>query len=186
MNFLEIARARYSCRHYDPTRPVEEDKLAAVLETARLAPSACNGQPYRITVCRGEQNKAIAKATQSVGLNGFVDDAPVLLVISEQPYTTMAATGAKVCGNDYRSMDIGILAAYITAEAAAQGLGSCMVGWLKEEKIRRLCGVDGAVRLVITLGYATPKPVKEGETPATTPKPKKRKSMDELVGYIGE
>ncbi len=186
MNFTEIAQNRYSCRHYDTTRPVEEEKLTAVLEAGRLAPSACNGQPYHITVCRGEVAKKVAKATQSVGLNGFVDDAPILLVISEQPYTKMAATGAKVCGNDYRSMDIGILAAYLTAEAAVQGLGSCMVGWMNEEKIRKLCGVDGAVRLVITLGYALPKPVKEGETPTAAPKPKKRKTLDELVSYIGD
>ena len=56
--------------------------------------------------------------------------------------------------NDYRSVDIGIVAAYITAEATAQGLGSCMIGWLEEEKIRSICQVDGVVRLVILLGYA--------------------------------
>ena len=52
MDFLEIARARQSCRSYDETRPVEQEKLDAVLEAARLAPSACNAQPYHFTVCR--------------------------------------------------------------------------------------------------------------------------------------
>ena len=45
MDFLEIARARQSCRSYDTERPVEQEKLDAVLEAARLAPSACNAQP---------------------------------------------------------------------------------------------------------------------------------------------
>ena len=58
MDFLEIARARQSCRSYDTERPVEQKKLDAVLEAARLAPSACNAQPYHFTVCRGQAAKA--------------------------------------------------------------------------------------------------------------------------------
>ena len=80
--------------------------------------------------------------------------------------------GAKVKGNDYRSIDIGIMAAYLTAEATAQGLSTCILGWFDDAEIRKLCGIDGTVRLVITLGYA-----KEGDTLRT----KKRKTLDELV-----
>ena len=65
-----------------------------------------------------------------------------------------AALGARVKKNDYRSIDIGIVAAYITAEATAQGLGTCILGWLDDAQIREICSVDGAIRLVITLGYA--------------------------------
>jgi nitroreductase len=82
--------------------------------------------------------------------------------------------GAKVKKNDYRSIDIGILAAYLTAEATARGLGTCILGWLDDEKIRALCGLEGAVRLVITLGYA-----KEGDVLRS----KKRKDMDALVSF---
>ena len=57
MNFLEIAQARQSCRAYDETKAVEPEKLEAILEAARIAPSACNGQPYKITVCKGETAK---------------------------------------------------------------------------------------------------------------------------------
>ena len=154
MNFREIALNRQSCRSYDPSREVEEEKLSAVLESGRLAPSACNGQPYHFTVCRGENAKAVAKACMGMGMNKFASDAPVLLVISEKPYVKSAAVGAKVKNNDYRSMDIGIAAAYLTAEATAQGLGSCMLGWFDNDKLRSLCGLDGDVRLVITVGYA--------------------------------
>lgn len=154
MNFTEIAQTRQSCRSYDTVREVEEEKLIAILETARLSPSACNGQPYHFSVCRGDAAKAVAKACQGMGMNKFASDAPILLVISEEPYCKTAAMGAKVKGNDYRSIDIGIAAAYITAEATAQGLGTCILGWLDSEKIKAICNLDGAVRLVITVGYA--------------------------------
>ena len=172
MNFYEIAQNRQSCRSYDAARPVEEEKITAILETARLSPSACNGQPYHFSVCRDETAKAVAKATMGMGMNKFAADAPVLIVISEKPYVKSAALGAKVKGNDYRSIDIGIAAAYITAEACAQGLSTCILGWLDDAKIREICQLDGAVRLVITVGYA-----KEGDKL----REKKRKSLDELV-----
>ena len=176
MNFREIAENRQSCRAYNSERVVEKEKLDAILEVARLSPSACNGQPYHITVCTGETAKKVAKATQGMGLNKFAPDAPVLLVISEKPYVKTAALGAKMKKNDYRSMDIGILSAYITAEATAQGLGTCILGWLDDEKIRELCNLDGTVRLVITLGYA-----KDDDKLRT----QKRKEIDELVSFIG-
>ena len=172
MSFLEIAQIRQSCRRYDPTREVEEEKLSAVLEAARLAPSACNGQPYHVTVCKGEAAKAVSKCVMGMGMNKFASDAPVLIVLSEEPYVKTAALGAKVKGNDYRSMDIGIAAAYLTAEAAAQGLGSCILGWFDDERIRAICGLERPVRLVITLGYAA-----EGDPL----RPKKRKTLEELV-----
>ncbi len=176
MNFREIAENRQSCRAYNSQHLVEKEKLDAILEVARLSPSACNGQPYHITVCTGEVAKKVAKATQGMGLNKFAPDAPILLVISEKPYVKTAALGAKMKNNDYRSMDIGILSAYITAEATAQGLSTCILGWLDEEKIRELCNLDGAVRLVITLGYA-----KDDDKLRN----KKRKDIDELVSFIG-
>ena len=175
MNFAEIAENRQSCRAYDPERAVEQEKLDRILATARLAPSACNGQPYHITVCKGDVAKSVAKATQGMGMNKFATDAPILLVISEKPYVASAALGARVKGNDYRSIDIGILSAYITAEATAQGLGTCILGWLDDAEIRKICDLDGAVRLVITLGYAKAD---------DKLRQKKRKDINELVRVI--
>lgn len=154
MNFKEIAQNRQSCRSYDASRAVEQEKLEAVLASARLAPSACNAQPYRITVCRGEAAKAAAKAVQGMGMNKFATDCPVMLVISEASYNATAALGAKVKDNDYRSIDIGIMTAYLTAEATAQGLSTCILGWLDDKELRRICGIDERVRLVVSLGYA--------------------------------
>ena len=107
-----------------------------------------------------------------LGMNKFAPQAPILIVISEMPYNKTAAMGAKVKGNDYRSIDIGIMTAYLTAEATAQGLSTCILGWFDDDKIRKLCDIEYPVRLVITLGYA-----KEGDPLRS----KKRKGLDELV-----
>ena len=170
MNFTEIAENRQSCRSYDEARAVEPEKLEAILRAAQLAPSACNGQPYHLTICRGETAKAAAAATMGMGMNKFASQAPILIVISEMPYCKTAALGAKVKGNDYRSIDIGIATAYITAEATAQGLGTCILGWLDDKKIREICNLDQPVRLVLTVGY-----------PVDANRPKKRKDLEELV-----
>ena len=172
MDFLTIANHRQSCRSYDENRPVEQEKLDAILEAVRLAPSACNGQPYHLTVCQGDSAKEVAKATMGMGMNKFAMQAPVLIVISEMPYVKSAALGAKLKKNDYRSIDIGIAAAYLTAEATAQGLGSCILGWLDDDKLRKICGLEFPARLVITLGY----PREDDKL-----RSKKRKEISELV-----
>lgn len=175
MNFFEIAENRQSCRRYDADRMVETEKINTIIEAGRLAPSACNGQPYHFTVCKGEAAKKVAACVTGMGMNKFAADAPVMIVISEENYVATAAFGARVKGNDYRSIDIGIAAAYITAEATAKGLGTCILGWFDDEKIRAIVGVDKPVRLVITLGYAH-----EEDTLRT----KKRKTLDSLVTEI--
>lgn len=174
MDFLEIARNRQSCRSYDETRAVEQEKLDAILEAARLAPSACNGQPYHFTVCRGEAAEKVALACRGLGMNKFAVQAPVVIVVSEQPYVKSAAMGARVKNNDYRSIDIGIATAYLTAEATAQGLSTCILGWLDDARIREICNLEYPVRLVITVGYA-----KGGDVL----RKKVRKDVDELVSY---
>lgn len=174
MDFLEIANIRESCRKYDATRDIENEKLEKILNAAQLAPSACNGQPYHFTVCKGDTAKKVAAACVGMGINKFAADAPVLIVISEMPYVKTAALGAKFKGNDYRSIDIGITAAYLTAEASTQGIGSCILGWLDDKKIREICDTQYPVRLVVTLGYP-----KENKPP----RPKKREPLEKLVSY---
>ena len=174
MNFLEIANNRQSCRSYNPQKTIEDEKLYTILQATRLAPSACNAQPYHLTVCKGETAKKVAKATMGIGINNFTQDAPVLIVVSESPYNATAKLGAKLKGNDYRSIDIGIAVAYLTAEATAQGIGSCILGWFNEKEIKAICGINDTIRLVITLGYPQ----------ENTLRTKSRKDMDKLVSYV--
>lgn len=177
MNFSEIVARRQSCRKFDAKRPVKDEKIQEILSAVRLSPSACNGQPYFLTVCKGDKAKQVAKATMGMGMNKFTIDAPVQIVISEKPYVKSAALGAKVKGNDYRSIDIGIVAAYITSMATELGIGSCILGWLDSEKIKKICEIDGDVRLVISLGYANKDDKLRNKT---------RKSIDELSKIIEE
>jgi len=173
MDFEIIAKNRYSCRDYDESRPVEKEKLEKILKSSRLAPSACNCQPYHVTVCGGEKAKEVARQTMGLGMNRFADKAPIVMVISEEKYNKTASLGSRIKGNDYRSIDIGILAAYITCEATAQGLATCILGWFDDEKIRKVINIEDKVRLVITLGY-----------PKDSLRDKKRKTSDELFNYI--
>ena len=107
-------------------------------------------------------------------MNKFAVQAPVMMVVSEMPYVKSAALGAKVKNNDYRSIDIGIATAYLTAEATAQGLSTCILGWFDDDKIRKICNLDAPARLVITLGYAS-----EDDKL----RKKVRKDMETLVSY---
>ena len=175
MDFLDIANTRQSCRNFDATRVVEVEKINKVLEAARLAPSASNGQPYHLTVCNGELAERVAIATQAGGVNKFSSYAPVQIVISEKPNIKDTIDGSKVTGTDYRSIDIGIMVAYLTAEATTQGLSTCILGWLDDRELHELCGLDGTARLVVALGYAK-----------TDDKlrPKKRKSAEELITQL--
>ena len=175
MSFSELAENRQSCRKYNPTKSVEDEKINRILQTANLSPSACNGQPYKITVVKGEKVKEIAKATTGMGINGFTSEVPVMLVISEDNYVKSAAIGAKLKNNDYRSIDIGILSAFITLQATELGLGTCILGWFDDKKIRAICNLDQPVRLVITLGYAAEE---------YSIRPKKRKMTDTYVFFI--
>ena len=90
MNFNEIAKHRQSCRNYAEKVAVEDEKIEKILESAILSPSACNSQPYHITVCKGEYAKKVAKAVQGMGFNKFASVAPVMIVLSEMPSMSQA------------------------------------------------------------------------------------------------
>ena len=175
MNFSEIAKLRQSCRYFDNTKQVEDEKIQAILESTILSPSACNAQPYHFTVCKGEKAKEVAEATRGMGMNKFTADVPVMIVISEESYNKTAGVGAILKDNDYRSIDIGIACAYLTAEATAQGLETCILGWLDDKKIRKICDLKHPVRLVVALGY----PKENYEL-----REKKRKDFSELITII--
>ncbi len=175
MDFSALALHRQSCRSFDNNKKPSKEVIDSILSTATTAPSACNGQPYKIFVSFDSKAQEIAKATQGMGMNKFALDAPVQIVIAEDKYNKTAAMGAKIKNNDYRSIDIGILAAYITAAAADSGLDSCILGWFDAKRISEICETDKVIRLVISLGYAT-----EGYPLRA----KKRKKSDDIISYL--
>ena len=175
MNFSDLMVTRQSCRAYDSARPVSREDITACLEAARMAPSACNSQPYHFTVAAGDSAAAIGALTRSMGMNGFTKDVSTFIVISEGAYNRTAAVGAKLKEQDYRSVDIGITTAYLTARAEELGLSTCILGWFDEKEVRKLTGAEGKIRLVIAVGYA-----KEGDPL----RQKKRKSLEELTTWL--
>jgi nitroreductase len=174
-SFLELAQSRQSDRAYEPGRAIERDVLERILEAARLAPSACNGQPWHFTVVtEPELLVEVGKATASLGMNKFVKDASALVLVTLENTNITSRLGCGIKDKDFPMMDLGIASAYITLAAEDEGVGSCILGWFDEKKIKDLVGIPHKKRLmlIISLGYAA------------KPKRKKvRKEWDKVVSF---
>ena len=174
-DFLNLVSARQSDRAYDHSRPVETEKLELILEAARLAPSACNAQPWRfIVVTDPELSRRIGKATASLGMNKFAIDAPVHILVVEEAMNVTSYLGAHIKDKYFPLMDVGIAAAHIILAAESQGLGSCVLGWFDEKAIKKLVGIPQRKRLLldITIGY-----------PAKEKRKKVRKPREKVINY---
>jgi Nitroreductase len=173
MNFHELITKRQSERQYD-ARPVEQDKITQCIEAARMAPSACNAQPWKFIVAdEPELKKQLAAAVAGMGMNKFAFEAPVIVAIVLEKPNVMSKIGSVLKGKEYTLMDIGIAAAHFCLQAADLGLGSCIIGWFDEKKVRTLLHVPDKKRipLLLTVGYA------DGEI-----RKKQRKELQTIYG----
>lgn len=175
-SFLNLVKARQSDRAY-LDKPVEPEKINRILEAVRLAPSACNAQPWKIIVVTDtEKRRLIADATASklLSMNHFSKQAPVQLVLIEESANFTSSVGGWATNKHYPHIDLGIVASHICLAATDEGLGSCMIGWCDEKKIRKALDIPNnkRVMLVILIGYTEQKQ-----------RDKKRKSLDEIVSY---
>lgn len=175
MDFLQLAMSRQSDRTYDKERPVEPEKLERILEAGRLAPSACNAQPWKMVVITDQElAQKVGKAAAGLGMNKFAKDAPVHILVVEESANITSLLGGKLKNKHFPLIDIGILAAHIVLAAESEGLGSCILGWLDEKEIKRLTGIPDSKRLLldIIIGY----PVKEKRK-------KIRKEKNKVISY---
>jgi nitroreductase len=177
MEFLELVNTRYSVRHYKSDSVPEKD-LMSCLEAARLAPSASNSQPWEFIVIKTPKlRKRIAESTFSslVSFNKFALQAPLIVVVLMKKGHMLAQIGASLQGTPYSLIDIGIATEHFCLQAAERGLGTCILGWFDEKKVRKLLEVPRSkkIALLITVGY-----------PADSPKPKKRKEMKAMVKVL--
>ena len=144
-DFLEIARSRQSVRAYTD-KPVEKDKIERCLEAARLAPSACNAQPWKfVVVDNTELKNKIADATNNrvLPLNHFTKQAPVhVVVVREKPNFTSKA-GEMIRNKTYTLIDVGIATEHFCLQAASEGLGTCILGWFNEKRVKELIASEG-------------------------------------------
>jgi nitroreductase len=155
MTFLDLAHKRQSDRGYND-RPVSREQIERCLEAARLAPSACNSQPWFFVVVDDPALRLqVAERLQDMVMNRFAAGAPVLVAVVAEPQGLVPRLAGLVKEKPYYLMDIGMAVENLCLQAADEGLGSCILGWFDEPGVKRLLGIPKGKRvpLVITLGY---------------------------------
>jgi len=157
MTFQELINQRQSVRKY-LNKPVEQEKIKQLIEAVRIAPSACNSQPWKLIIIDNPELKdEVAKATfsKTISFNRFAMEAPVIAVLVIEKPKLIAKIGGSIKNQEYPEYDIGIAAAHFCLKATELGLGTCMIGWFDEKKIQQLLNIPKKrkIGLVITLGY---------------------------------
>lgn len=170
----DLILKRQSDRGYSD-KPVEQDKLDRILQSGRLAPSACNAQPWKFIVVTDPDIRhkvAEAATAKALGMNTFVNQAPVLIVVVREKPNFTSKAGGIIKDKDYSLMDIGIASGYMALQACAEGLGSCLLGWFNEKLVKKILGIPSGkrVELIISVGYSTKEP-----------REKKRKPLEEVL-----
>lgn len=165
MNVMEAIKERRSVRKYD-SRPIEEEKLHAVLEAGRLAPSGNNKQLWKFIVVKDREK--ISAMVEAAAGQKFVGEAPVVLVACALDDHTMK------CGQPAPTVDLSIATSFMILEACEQGLGTCWLGSFYADKVKKLLNIPDCVQVVAVtpLGY-----------PAEKPAPRTRKDIGEVVSY---
>jgi nitroreductase len=176
IEILNLIKSRQSDRKYSD-KPIEKAKLDRIIEAGRMAPSACNAQPWKFIIVNDPELVAkVAEAASAplLGMNTFVSQAPVQIVIIREKPNMTSKIGASIKNRDYSLIDIGIASGNICLQAEAEGIGSCMLGWFDEQKVKKLLGVPGSkrVELIISLGYSL-----------SSKREKRRKPAEETVSY---
>jgi nitroreductase len=173
---LELIKARQSDRKYS-NRAVEKEKLERILEAGRIAPSACNAQPWKFIVVTEQSllgKVAEAASAKLLGMNSFVGQAPLQIIIVREKPNLSSKIGGTIKNKDYSLIDVGIASENICLQARAEGLGSCMIGWFDEDELKKILSIPRSkrVELIITIGYSL-----------SDHREKKRKPKEEVVSY---
>lgn len=158
-SFLELVQRRQSVRAYRP-EAVPPQALTRCLEAARLAPSACNSQPWSFVVVDDPETKnRIAELTTDrvLPLNHFTKQAPIIVVVVIEKANLSARFGALAKNRPLPWIDVAMAVEHFCLQATTEGLGTCILGWFKERPIKSLLGIPRKQRvgLLITLGYPT-------------------------------
>ncbi len=174
MVFSELILKRQSDRIYAP-QPVAREHILQCLEAARMAPSACNSQPWKfVVVDEPSLLKQVSDAAIGLGMNKFTAQVPVLVAVVQENMNLSAKAGSLVKEKDYSMMDIGMAVENFCLQAADLGLGTCIMGWFDEKRIKEILGVPHSrrVQLLISLGH-----------PAGQTRVKSRKPLKEISSW---
>ena len=156
-NFLDLVNQRYSCRNYN-NREIPDSVIENCLNAARVAPSACNKQPWRFVIIKSEETrKAIFEKGLLPGLPmPWFKTAPVIVAMCAESKLLTHKIAPMISGIDYRLVDLGIAGEHFVLAAEAQGVGSCWIGWFKEKTVKKILQIPRNIKIVslLTLGYA--------------------------------
>ena len=174
--FLALTENRRSVRQYQQ-KAVETEKITRCLEAARLAPSACNSQPWTFVAVSSRElrEKLAAQAFSGVyAATSFAAQAPLLVAIISDKGNLMTRFGNMIRDTSFYLVDIGITCAHFILAAEDEGLGTCVIGWFDAKKAAKLLNVPTGrkVELLIAVGY-----------PAETQKPRPRKDFAEACRF---
>ena len=177
MKFIELVKKRCSVRKY-LSKVVSREVINKCLEAARLAPSACNSQPWSFIVVDDEKarNRLAEKAFSGIySLSSFEKMAPVYIIVITQQSGYVARLGGYFKGVQYSLIDIGIACEHFILQATEEGLGTCWLGWFNEKKVKEVLGISGRkkVDIIISMGYADTSCLPD----------KKRKSLKEISRF---
>ncbi len=175
-DYFDLIARRESCRNFDPNRPVEKEKLQRCAEAAWIAPSACNGQPWKyLIVTNPELNEKLRPLMMELGMNKFVKNCPAFAVVLEEATVLKVSLSQKFKDQDFAPIDVAFSASQFCYAATEQGLSTCIIGWHNEQKIRELFGLPKStrVRLILAIGYAA----------NDTLRKKQRKPIEDVIRF---
>jgi len=176
-NFYDLVMTRESCRNFDPSKKVTKSQLEEIITCGRMAPSACNSQPWHFyAVVNQEILPKFAQCVQDMGMNKFADNAQALIIVVEEKATLAEKFTGRIKDQLFAPLDLGIAVSHICLAATDIGLSTCIMGWLNEEKMSKLLDLPKGkrIRVVIGVGYSADEKTRE----------KKRKPAQETITYI--
>ena len=178
MALLGLIKHRRSVRNF-LDRPVEREKIMMCLEAARLAPSACNSQPWKFIVVDDKQlkNRLCNAAFKGIySINSFCKMAPVIVVVVSEKSKFLARIGGVFRGTKYYLIDIGIASEHFVLQAEELGLGTCWLGWFNERAVKSILNIppDKKLDVLIALGYYDSEKVSSGHS---------REPMDKIASF---
>jgi len=178
MDFFELVYKRESVRGY-LDKPVEREKIEKIIEAGKVAPSACNAQPWKFVVV--DDREIVSEVAKKLydplvsGINKFALTSPVFIVVVAESRNLASKMGELIKKKDYTNIDIGGACENICLAATELGLGTCIMGWFKEKGIKNILSIPSnkEIKLVISLGYYEDK----------EPRKKLRKDIKEIMSY---
>lgn len=168
--FYNLSTQRYSCRHYT-SEPVDKSLLTAVLDAVRLAPSACNKQPWLFMVIDTPADLSVIHRSYS---RGWIQTAPVCIIA----LGLHNEAWHRADGKDHTDIDVAIAVEHLCLAATSLGLGTCWVCNFDTETLREGLNIPADMEPVAIIPIGHP-----DQTGGAAVPPKNRKSYDSIVRW---